>query len=458
MNSNGVSSENAWQNRSWSLLRRTPNLAIFLGAAVLLIGCAASDKDEIAVPSRAIDISEISRVSTSPLALTDAVRFGVLSSSAVATADIAMEQRKNEVVLAKAAFQPELYFNISPSGDKSLGSGNAGIRFTLYDFGERAALLNASMAGVERSNYEVFTEIDAAVERTVRRYIDLAVETDQVAAAQSYMANIRALESRVQSRVEIGAASAVDLNEVRTAVLEVQSDMIGARADLDLARAELASLIGVNPRQVLGVSQLRKLLLENENLTKPAEIETYPKVAALMQQLREDTYRKEALQAGLFTRIGVALGMKINLGSSGLSSDNGLVAGLDISDSISLGGGRNERRENAQLDVAATLRRLDEEIRLVRLEFQQARIGLASSDKRLRQQRSVLALSRKTRDLMIEEFELGSRSLRDLLDAEERIFRARQGLNEASRRILQDNLRAVMAQNLTSERLYSGIK
>jgi len=191
---------------SWNLLGRTPTPAVLLCGVALFSGCGSTNTDEITSPVRNIDFSEISRVSTSPLALTDAVRFGVLSSSAVATADIAMEQRKNEVVLAKAAFQPELYFNLSPSSGRSLGSGSAGLRFTLYDFGERAALLNASQAGVKRSNYEVFAEIDEAVENTVRRYIDLAVETDQVSAAQSYMSRIRALERRVQSRVEIGAA------------------------------------------------------------------------------------------------------------------------------------------------------------------------------------------------------------------------------------------------------------
>jgi len=449
----GLSHADHRPHRQW-LTGRMRSTLLCLGTVAILVGCAARDDDAKFVPTRNIDFSEMSRISTSPLALTDAVRFGVLSSSAVATADIAIEQRRNEVVIAKAAFTPELYFNLSPSRNGAIGAGSAGLRFTLYDFGERAALLNASLASVERSNYEVFAEIDKAVENTVRRYIDLAVETDQVAAARSYISRINALEQRVKSRVDIGAASIVDLNEIRTAVLEVQSELILARADLDTAKAELASFIGVNPRQVAGVARLRKLLFQNHNLSRPAEIDSYPKVAALMQQLREDTYRMEAQKAGLFTRIGLALGLSLNIGSSGISTDNGVVAGLDISESISLGGGRSERRKNAQLDVAATTRKLDEEVRLVQLEFQQARIGLAASYKRLAQQRAVLALNRKTRDLVTDEFELGTRSLRDLLDAEERIFRARQELNEANRRNLQGNLRAVMAQNLTSERLY----
>jgi len=199
------------------LVRRVRHAALFLSTAAVLSACGASEPDTRFVPTRNIDFSEMSRISTSPLGLSDAVRFGVLSSSAVATADIAIQQRRNEVVIAKAAFTPELYFNLSPTQSGSIGAGSAGLRFTLYDFGERAALLNASRASVERSNYEIFAEIDKAVENTVQRYIDLAVETDQVAAAQSYISRIRALEQRVKSRVDIGAASSVDLNEVSSA-------------------------------------------------------------------------------------------------------------------------------------------------------------------------------------------------------------------------------------------------
>lgn len=86
---------------------------------------------------------------------------------------------------------------------------------------------------------------------------------------------------------------------------------------------------------------------------------------------------------------------------------------------------------------------LQEEIRTTQLEFSQSKSRLAASSFEVSQRRDVLAHAVKTRDVMEGEYQIDTRSLKDLIDAEEAICEATVELNESNRRQLKDKLRVL---------------
>lgn len=119
------------------------------------------------------------------------MRFGVLSTKEVLTFDIKVEQRKNEVLIARAALFPELFVEATPATeDGNLAVGVVGLRYTIYSFGERTARISAARAVISQARYQVLTEIDEAVLKVAAQYVDLAVDTAQLSSARKLRAGM----------------------------------------------------------------------------------------------------------------------------------------------------------------------------------------------------------------------------------------------------------------------------
>ncbi len=399
------------------------------------------------------------KISTSPLSVDNAVRLGILRSTEVATAELDIRQKGNDITIARAGFYPELYANLAPSIDEdTFAVANAGIRYTLFDFGERAAKLNGSIAAIKGSQFDLLLKIEESVEDTLESYIAVSVENSKVDAALDYVRSVKSLEKAVRGRAEIGVASSVDVNEVETALLKADTALIDARSEQSNAKDALASELGVMPKSVLPTTSVRKALTVKEVPLSDIEFASFPRIVSLQTKVEEAQYHLAAVSAGILPRIGVKLGVGLDLRNGEGITGTGLSAGPEISEVLSLGGGRKERVKNAEIDVSIAQSRRSEEIRLAHLEAVQSFTSLRTSEQQVQQRKEILRLSIKTRDVMLSEYEVGTRSLRDLLDAEERIYEAKVDLDEAQRQNLSAQLRYVIATNLASNKLYQAPK
>lgn len=420
----------------------------------LLMGCAVSDTPSIDARPGIVN-RELIKFSTNPLKVSDAVRLGVLSSTEVAAAELVIQQSDNEIAIAKASFYPEFYVNASPStNDGQLANAGAGFRYTLFDFGARAAERDSKKAAFKGSKYDLLVKIEDSVSEVLQSYIALSIENTKLNAARHYVRSVRDMEKGVRARVEIGIASSVDMNELQSARIKADTAVLEAQTDQSNAHEALASLLGVFPRSVHSPDQLYNALAIKPQSHEQLNFQGFPRINALEAQVEEAEFQKKAAQAGLLPKLGLKLGVDLGLSKSGELSGNGIKAGPEISEVVSLGGGRKQRIQNAEIDVRLALRKRDEEIRLARLEAIQAKNSLIASSDRVKRRRSILSLTRQTRDTMQGEYEVGSRSLRDLLDAEERIYDAGVELNEARRINLVALLRYIMSVNKSSQYFY----
>lgn len=424
--------------------------------SLMLQGCAPSRPDVDSSPIVPIMAKgQKSQISTSPLKLKDAVRLGILSSAEVRNKNFTIEQRANEAVIARAALYPELYAQLQPTlqSDENAATAGAGIRFTLYDFGERIARIKAADAGIEKSRFDVFQSIDESVLETVDSYINVAIDTELEKVARDYLAQIDELEEDVRTRVEIGAASNVDLNDIATGQLKAKSEIITANAKVKNSRDELASLVEVTPRGIEALNSLNSYLsIDNASARMPTDLSLIPRIAALEKELDSARYLLDAEKAGILPRLGIKLGLSISPTSSGV------VAGPELSEMISLGGGRRQVVRNAELEVLKAQQQWSEEVRQTRLEFAQATTQLAAAQDRIGAFKKVLKLAMSTRDVMLGEYEIGNRDLGDLVEAEERIYGAEVSYTEGQRELLKAQLSVLIATNKAAARFYKAPK
>jgi len=295
------------------------------------------------------DPSDLGTVQTNPLNIADAVRLSILSSNNVLNSRVSVRQRENDVLIARSALYPELYLNANPSTqDDVLATGAAGIRYTIYDFGARAAEIDAARQNIRGAQFQTVVETEETVMEVVTQYIDVAIDTAQAKASNALFKNIRSLEEGVKAHVDIGVASTVDVIEIETGRLKARAEIAGTDADLENSRDSLSSLVGLITSNVNDVSSISQDLETGTPVdTFPTEITEFPRVAALEQELAAAKSNLKATRAGLLPRIGAALGIGVNIGSGATASNTGIVAGPEISNTFSFGGGNKKRVENA---------------------------------------------------------------------------------------------------------------
>lgn len=436
-------------------------MSVLAATSVFVVGCTSLETEQ---PNEATQVAKeaqqqsLSYISTSPLTLQDAVKLGVLGSSAVRNADLSMAIRNNDIAISRAAYYPELFVSISPTNvDGLVAAGAIGIQYTLYDFGLRAAELRASKSDAQRARYEIYGETNEAVKKTAQSYIALAAASRQIAVASRHSKAIEKLERRVRTRVEIGAASDVDLNEIRIAELDAATRRADAANQRDDALAELSSLVQVGPQSVLSIKDIQRIL-SVKGADAELNLHEFPLVAARREELDAALHRSDAARAGLFPRIRAQASAGLDLTSGGKATGTGVKIGPDIASTISLGGANRERRKNAKLNVVIAEQNLHEEIRLARLATERARIEYTASQADIVRSRSILKIARQKRDILVSEYEAGTRSLKDLVDAEEEMFQKEQSLVQAYARDLLARLEVLHATNLVSTRLYRPIQ
>lgn len=426
------------------------------GAA--LSGCAPLGANIVTLePSIAIDLEQRTRVSTNPLSLSDGIRLGILNSNNILTADILIRQSMNEAVIARGAYFPELYVEVSPGSESNvIGAGGAGLRYTIFDFGARAAQLKATGAGVTRASFEQIVETESTAVDVALGYIDVVVDQEQIRAAEAYLVAVRDLQDGVRTRVEIGIASAIDQSVVDAGLIAANVEVVSAKSRAEASLATVESTVGISVASVQSTAALRRLL--NASGTElPSDLSEFARYSALEAQVTEAQHALDAREAGLLPRIGVRVGVGAGIDVNQGVVGTGLVAGPEISNTFSLGGARAAQVENAKFDVAIAEQMLEEEERSLQLHYNTAQIELAATLRRIDSQLEILKLTRERLDIMKSEYEIGNRDLQDLIQAERAIHDTQVEINETYRDNLRAHLNMLVTANLLSERLFNTV-
>ncbi len=384
---------------------------------------------ETAVPAPAVIAADkgMQSVKTNPLSIQDAVRLGILQSSGVALAKIADAQNSNAVLVSKSAYWPEIFATVSPSSTPGqMASANAGISYTLYSFGAREAHVQADEAVAIASDFEIIKKTDDSVVETLQAYINFAIVTEAVALARSNLAAIDKLGASVESRVNSGASSSADLNEVRAGILRAETTLLNAEAEKGSARIALMTLTGVGPQSVEPPQRLQSVLaMDAKSTASTPDFKTFPSAMALQQSLLAAKAQLSAAKAGRFPSIKLEASAGVDLANNGDAGPVATKYGPSISNVFSLGGGPKARVSSAILEITGAQARLAEEYRQLNSGYLQAQNEFAAAQGTEAKREAVVAEFEQMANIFSSEYESGSRSLADVVDMQSRVFQAR---------------------------------
>ncbi|MBY4675569.1 TolC family outer membrane protein [Marinobacterium arenosum] len=262
--------------------------------------------------------------------------------------------------------------------------------------------------------------------RVAQAYLDLQKQRALYGLAAENLANHEEIYSQIRSRVDQGVGTRADLSQISSRLNSANANLVSAENNLVDAETDYQRVVGALPPDTLTVFELDETLLPEtlEEAERQAVTENYT-VQASVVDIDEARSQYKRSKSNYYPQLDLVVG-----GDYG--EEIGGTAGVDESYSVLLemrwnlfSGGADKANNLAAAQQVEQARAVNDDAQ--RQARQGVRLSWAAYDA-LARQREFLAeyvyASGATRDAYRKEFNLGKRTLIDLLDAENEVFRS----------------------------------
>lgn len=361
------------------------------------------------------------------LTLETSVRKAVAWHPSVEQAISGINERGAEVREARAGYLPQINGGVG-SGIEISGGSRWRPRATLsatqmvYDFGKVSSSVAAAEAGVRVGRAQLLVAVDNLARNTAYAVIEIQRSRALLAVAQNQLESLRAINELVQYRAQRGASTRSDALQADARVQSAEATILQITAELHRWESNLRHLVGSEePVQV--TDDVPGWFADACSLATP----DWNRVPATMQfeAQREEAqarYNRSKADAMPTLSLGADVNSDVRDPFSGRSE---VTVGFTLSSSIYQGGATKARRDGARY----ALQTAEAALATTRLEvsrsLSEAREQIASLARMLdtlgfRQQ----MMSETGKLYRLQYFEMGTKSLLDLLNAEQELHQA----------------------------------
>ena len=209
------------------------------------------------------------------------------------------------------------------------------IQWLLFDFGERAALVDAAKQGSAISNI-AFTAAHQQVIYNVSLafYADVAARA-RLASAGEALSDAEEVESAAQSRYKQGIGTVVEVAQTRQATAQAQLERIQAEGAAQNAYLALISAIGISPTTKLKITDVSRRKLSTSMIAPvervvSAALARRPDVLTGYATLRASLANLRAAQAAFLPKVFFAANGTRLAGSLNITAIPGIDKDLPI--------------------------------------------------------------------------------------------------------------------------------
>ena len=430
------------------------SMRITLLAAAALLACAASAQSSTPMPAAdAVRAAAQKAIAANPEV---AQRLNALRASNAAVDVVRGGLRPRVDFEANAGRTSDRITTRNPEGESLTRGGAAlSVNQVLWD-------ANLIRSDIERAGHEQrarwFEFVDAtevtALE-AVRAHHDVMRQRSLVALAEDNYVQHRYANTQIGSRVNAGVGRGVDLEQAKARLALAESNLTTETANLHDVTARYARLVGELPPQRVGKSAASSAgLPASAGEAGTLAVQSSAAISAAIENLRAARSTTKGREGQMWqprveARVRTGLGRNFD-GVPDQKRDTSAEVVLNWN---LYNGGSDQARVRQAVDTvnqASDIR--DKTCRDTR---QQAAIAFNDTQKYMQTlealDRNVLAIE-KARDAYRQQFDIGQRSLLDLLNAENELFTAKRAYANAEYDLLIAQARTLAwGQRLTTQ-------
>ncbi|MBS0292936.1 MAG: TolC family protein [Proteobacteria bacterium] len=291
----------------------------------------------------------------------------------------------------------------------------------------------------------------AAMLRTAQRYLDLAVAQEQLRVLNGQLDAVQKAATEAQERFDIGAAPITAVHEARAQRATLEAQRLAAQADLDIKRRQLADATGL-PESGLDArlpATTQALSRDPQALSVWQEQADAGNPGIRLQQLAAEVARLDAdrYRAAASARVElVAQAAQNRLSGSGdfgggaRNKDTNAMLGVQLTVPLYTGGYRTAKEEESLARWNQAQAQLDATREQVARQVHAAWLGLQAGAQRVQALQEALAAAQLRRDATHTGYEVGHRTLLDMLHADNDSASTRLALAQARSALLLHRL------------------
>jgi outer membrane protein, adhesin transport system len=389
----------------------------------------------------ALAFSAIGAQAAAPATLQEAAERAITNNPELRARWFEFRASAEDVSAARGGYLPQVDFQAyagrewekRPTGDTG-GFNHPGATLTLrqmlFDgFATSNEVQRLGYAQMTRY-YELLSSSDQIAYEAVRAYQDVLRYRELVTLAQDNFALHKEILGQIEERVKAGVGRRVDLEQASGRLALAESNWLTDLSNLHDVSARFQRIVGEAPAATLGVPQdLRTALPKEGNTALATALKQNPSFLAAISNIRSARSDAETRKSNNYPKLEL-------VAKQGIDRDRDNINGtfqdrtiqLNLNYNIFSGGRDSARARGAveKLNSAYELR--DKTCRDIRQTTQ-----IAWNDtRRLNEQMAFLdqhqLSTEKSRDAYRKQFDIGQRTLLDLLDTENELFTAKRAV------------------------------
>ncbi len=371
--------------------------------------------------------------------LTEAVNVVIKTNPNVLASINERQAVAEEVKQAQAGYLPTVDLTIgtgwemtdSPAtqGEVHLNRDEASIqlRQMLFDGMQTKNEVRRQTARTDSRSYNIVGTAEAKALEAVEAYLNVLRRQKLVDLAVTNLEAHERTHDQIKLRSEYGVGRKADMDQSEGRLALAKANLVAEQSNLADAEIIYSRVVGIEAKNLTDPASPRSLLPETLDEAIALALENHPVLKSATADVESSNAQYETSKAAFFPRVDFELGTTANNDIDGINGNNKDVTAMFRLRYNLLNGGRDSarREQTAYLINQATEirnnthRQVEESTRL-------SWNALQTVDRQKSYFELHVESSKRSRDAYQQQFNLGQRTLLDLLDSENEVFVASQ--------------------------------
>jgi len=368
----------------------------------------------------------------SRITLENAVHFALNWHPSIDEAVAKIGEADAEIEVARAGYFPKVQGGLNGNYQNGDGDGwrpklSVSASQMIYDFGKVSSNVEARTAGANVTRAQLLLGVDTLVRDTANAVIEVQRYRALLTVAKNQLSGVQAIAHLVTQRSDKGASTRSDEIQAAARVQAAQSTVLEITGQLQRWESTLANLLGRSGS--INIDTNVPQWLSNACSASEPDWSQAPGLLQAEARKAEAVAQLNLSQARAFPTLaleaGASYGFNQNSTSTNSQDDTDFTIGLNLTGDLYDGGAKAATRNAATHALNAAEAAIRNSRFDINNSLTQARSQTGSLQQLLASLSARDGMMRQTRDLYRQQYiELGTRTLLDLLNAEQELHQA----------------------------------
>lgn len=326
---------------------------------------------------------------------------------------------------------------LGTEGSRSLWRTEFGItaRQMLFDGFAVKNDVEGNMARVRAASWRVNNDAQETALEVVRHYLSVILEKRLVHLARQNLAAHQKLFGQIQKRSEGGVGRKAELDQADGRLAFARTNLLAEQGNLRDAETNYLRFVGIPPIELTQPEAPTIGFPETLRSAIALGVNNHPELRAAVADVSVARAAKRAAKAAYFPRLDFELGYNRNHNIDGTRGDNDDFLGmLRLRWNLFRGGADVAKVRQAAWKIEEAKEVRNRAHRQVEESVRKAWSRFITAQGQIRYFKQWMTASERSRDSYFKQFNIGQRTLLDLLDSENEVYNARlahaNGINQ----------------------------